>query len=656
MVSSKHRIDALDGLRGLAVALVVLNHLHLGLLYTYVPAWLSPVVGLVISNGKLGVAVLFLLSGFLMATIYQVIPSAFDFWQKRYTRIFPAFVVMCISLAVIRWQWNHFTILTASALIMVSMIIGGVLWRRIQQSQQRGILAKRIFSGFLILQIITVIGYIILQVRVPSAVYYIVWPAVASNAVNTLVNMTMTIPFGTYVGELDGAYWALIAEVSFYLFYPVLFLPAVQIMKKVKSPGFAFFAAMLALPFCYGLSVLFQNIAFFSLLQIHLMIYFIAGMVIGSFGDTPLMKRFHSILLSLPKGIVLCIAIVSLLVGSFIPFNTVVKNLLSVFPVSLAFVIALNSRTLWASALSAPLLRRLGIMGYSLYLTHTIAIELVSRYWEPATFLQLIAYNLGTVMLIMVFASFLHVTMEFPYFHKTKALAVQDQHPSKIFTVTVSTRFLMASIALIVLVWYGYKIPASFATLAVNTKNQSLPQEIPISSKPVTIPFVAKYDNLGILTIAVRPLSKEEMVRFGYTPGKNVYGNLTAKVTDGIGRIVNTTLYPLYQIYDSKFFMIGLPVEEHSAGKEYRLQLSTQESGVPSFLALENNSVTVRQIYMVNKTELFKSLPLAAKVLWNKFSLPFSESEPWIVLFCCLPICITMATLSYQEIPNVRLK
>lgn len=644
----KHRIAALDGLRGLAILMVILNHLHLGLLYTSTPGWFHPIVSMIINSGSIGVLIFFMLSGYLMATIYPTVPSAFDFWQKRYTRIFPAFVVMCIALAIIKWQWNQFSPLALSAVLIVAMAIGGFLWRCIQRSPHRARIGKIIFLGFLIVQILTVISYIVLQMRVPSAVYFIVWPATVRTAMNALVNMTMTIPFGTYVGQLDGVYWSVIAEVSFYLLYPIILLPGIQLIRQTKSTVTTIISIVLLFPLCFGLYMLYQHIYFFSMLQIHLILYFIAGAIIGGATGSPVVKRFHAMLIRLPSVIPLGVALLSIFAGIFIPTSSIVKNFLIVFPLSLGFLITLSHQTVWARVLRTPFFIWLGTVSYSLYLTHSIAIEIVGRYGEPATLYQMITRNLFVVGLIGIFGYVLHVTMERPYFLHPKGLLVQSKQQLQKFTHAASIRFILAACLVIFLVWYGYSVPTSFATLVVNMSNNNLPRLVPITPVTLTIPFVATYDNLGMLKFAIRPLAKEEMTRLGYMPGANLNAHLIAAITDKTGRRINITAYPLYQIYESKFFTIGLPIETQSRDKQYQLHLSIDQSDANTYMALVNTNVTLREIYVVKKTDLLKKLPLMGEVLWNKFSLPFTEPEPLIVLFCCLPMCITLTIISHR--------
>ena len=86
-----YRVD-IDGLRGLAVLLVVLFHLDV----------------LLVSGGFVGVDVFFVISGFLMTSIIvnninNNKFSLFNFYLARFRRIVPPLLVLCLVLAVFGW-------------------------------------------------------------------------------------------------------------------------------------------------------------------------------------------------------------------------------------------------------------------------------------------------------------------------------------------------------------------------------------------------------------------------------------------------------------------------------------------------------------------------------------------------------------------------
>ena len=100
------RIPSLDGLRGVAILLVLSQHA-----WPTMPGFLSP-LGIFAGNGALGVSIFFLLSGFLIYSLssreYQK-TQEFDwkqFYIRRVLRIFPCFyfyVFVILALAHLGW-------------------------------------------------------------------------------------------------------------------------------------------------------------------------------------------------------------------------------------------------------------------------------------------------------------------------------------------------------------------------------------------------------------------------------------------------------------------------------------------------------------------------------------------------------------------------
>jgi peptidoglycan/LPS O-acetylase OafA/YrhL len=105
----KHRVQELTGLRAVAVAMVVLGHAERTLTGGYT-GLLAPLR--LFSDGRLGVLVFFVLSGFLITSILQVeIKSTgtirlIPFYVKRALRIWPAFytyLATVVVLATLGW-------------------------------------------------------------------------------------------------------------------------------------------------------------------------------------------------------------------------------------------------------------------------------------------------------------------------------------------------------------------------------------------------------------------------------------------------------------------------------------------------------------------------------------------------------------------------
>lgn len=89
------RIKAIDGLRGISIILVVLDHAGKTLPLGEYSGWLWPFR--LIAQGDLGVEIFFILSGFLITSILKNEYEEYghinkvDFYKRRVLRIFPAF-------------------------------------------------------------------------------------------------------------------------------------------------------------------------------------------------------------------------------------------------------------------------------------------------------------------------------------------------------------------------------------------------------------------------------------------------------------------------------------------------------------------------------------------------------------------------------------
>ena len=82
--TQSHRLDYLDGWRGLAISLVLIGHF-----YTGSPGFL----------GRLGVDVFFVLSGFLMSGLLFVQRQPLRiFYRRRISRVLPAFVIYVVAI------------------------------------------------------------------------------------------------------------------------------------------------------------------------------------------------------------------------------------------------------------------------------------------------------------------------------------------------------------------------------------------------------------------------------------------------------------------------------------------------------------------------------------------------------------------------------
>jgi hypothetical protein len=158
------RTTALDGLRGLCALMVVLSHLNIDAttINRVAPGWwhiIQPLVG----KGTLYVAVLFVLTGYLMSSIYGRIHSWVNFMQRRYTRLFPLFITVSIFqtyyyFAVIMEKNRPNTMIIAAQCLGFAFVCGG-LWRMYIKIRARSS-GTILFRSFFILQLVVMAIYI----------------------------------------------------------------------------------------------------------------------------------------------------------------------------------------------------------------------------------------------------------------------------------------------------------------------------------------------------------------------------------------------------------------------------------------------------------------------------------------------------------------
>lgn len=103
---SDNRISHLDGLRGIAILLVLLYHAYVR--WADLVPYGTAATGIpLIDHGWAGVQLFFLISGYVIAMTLERCPNAYTFLVRRWSRLFPAMLV--VSLVV----WTTAPLLTA---------------------------------------------------------------------------------------------------------------------------------------------------------------------------------------------------------------------------------------------------------------------------------------------------------------------------------------------------------------------------------------------------------------------------------------------------------------------------------------------------------------------------------------------------------------
>jgi len=641
------RFDQLDGLRGVAILLVILNHLRLGPLFESVSPHWQTIFSLFTSSGKVAVGILFMLSGFLMASIYPRIDRPLIFYQKRYTRIFPSFITMCTALAIVRYTWKLLSAAVVPVLILFIIFAAGWLWRSLRQHPRRKVWGQWIFRLFLGFQILTIVAYLALQRFVPAAIFFQVWPPHLRALVEYFVNVTLTLPFGQYVGQLDGVYWSVITEVSLYLLYPLIFLPIFHLFRH-QTTLTKIIAWLLSFPILYSVSLLAEHILGFGIMQLYSAEFFITGMVLAHFEKSTIAPPIRRGLARIPSTVAFVGSFAAVIGAPFasryLPTQGHIDTLLWVFPTAIMFIITLQNEQLWSRWLQRRSLVFLGQMSYSLYLTHTIAIELWVKRGAPITLGEMLIDIAGAFILMAVFSYVLHQQMEKPYFVDRLKKQEEEKISSDTAQIPSSKQqslfgYGVVTVCLFVIIWIAFHVPLSPFAIA-KSYPQSLETITVLSHNSTELHFTAEQDNLGMIMLSLKPLNEQEQQRLGLVKGVESDDALLVDIYDDQQQLVNHVRFPTFQIYESAFHPIGLPIQSNSAHQTYAIELSMESSNPINHLALLSSPTNFRAVYFPNKTTFLRNPRLLTQLVLEKMIQPFRESSAQVVLLSFLPFSL----------------
>jgi len=595
---SIRRSAPLDGLRGIAIITVILNHIPL------VGFPRNQFMDVLQANGKVGVCILFLLTGFLMSWLYPN-PSAISFWSRRYARLFPSFLVMVVSLSLI--NNNHFHPIFQLLLVLGIAVLARFIWELCLKIKPRFLTIS-----FIGLQILTALWYSFYLLRIPSPVFYQTWSKNLQIFITALVNGTLTLPFGNYIGQIDGVYWSLVTEVSFYLLYPILFVPIFTQINHQKSFLWKSLLAISTIPFCWSLYFISQRTPGFSLMVPHLYIYFIAGVTIGSN-----LSWFQSKLKNIQNPWLLFVLFFIIFSGPLLypyisPFLQPWVSLILVFPLGLLVIVLSTPNSSWGKLLDQKWLVTLGKYSYSLYLTHALCVDILQKYLGGFSLL------LVTFALSFLLSWCLFQIIEKPYYLLPK-LTVLPPKPSRLSPNMI---YIFSLVSLVV-VYLVYRPPTSLFTYVFPA--QPTPSFILTPRQPVILPFVAARNNLGMVTSHLLNLNSGD-------------STLSLSLLDSQYKPISQNSFRPSEIIENRFHPLGFPLISDSLNKNYAIKYELISSDPNSQVKLITDESTLNSVYFVDKKSLFKNPSELFSWTIAKISEPFYNPMFWFCLFSILPL------------------
>lgn len=646
--TERKRLDSLDGLRGVAIILVLLNHIDSTYITNVFPAILQPIVSSFFSSGlNVGVAFLFILSGYLMAFIYPQPKNNLAFLQKRYTRIFPLFVTMALVMSFFKIMPQLSPILRILT-VLSAAVITHVIWVHGIKKLHKPQISKAIFLGFMGLQIIAAGIYALIIMRQPAIVFNQIIPWYMREGAIALVNATLTLPFGDYVPMLDGVYWTLVCEVLFYCLYPILFVPFVQVVSKQNKAVKILFMLSL-LPFFAALTQISHNIMRFSMLKLPFFMYFATGVALGylarknSITLQKVTKKAGFLINPLSFLAIIVLMRLSLVNASGQLYDWIV--MLWAFPLTFIVASILHEGNSLARFFSSKYLIFLGTISYSIYLSHTGVVDTLHLIFRPYNLISNIFFLLLAVAITLALASILYRLLEKPYFMRSRK--EQEVRPSR--NISFSKLSFLIMCFLFISIFSAYQ--SSFNLLSfdktfgrdviLSPHIDGTTSKISIISYPeVMLKVKSPEDKLGILAAHLTYEFQSEKKNASDDPPQQLVFQIKPS---GSSEWYATSSYKPNEIGDSKMHPFGFPLIEEAKNKEFDVRLSLINLNSKENIYLNvGDGVVIRTVNQLNKKELLSHPEKLVSLLLHRALNVMRDSEARGVFLMMIPWILSL--------------
>lgn len=624
------RMLSLDGFRGIAILLVFLNHINVDPIKLAFPR-LAPIFDILFNSGRNGVILFFLLSGYLMSRYYPTVVSWSSFLQKRYTRIFPLFISLVATRSILTHipqpsLWERVYSLFLPAIII--HVIWKYLWPKVNNRK----LLKFIFWIFILLQLgVILINVVWVNHQLPIYFYQHL-PKLSRDLIVFATNATLTIPFGIYIAQLDGVYWSLVAEVFFYILYPIIFIPFISRISS-KSNIFTTCFVLSLIPLFMGLEFIFAHIWQFKIFDISYFFFFIIGIICAKISqNTHFITKFDQFLKSINSSVLIRFMPVILFFGSFyllkflqssILGDKVLLRLSFGLPLGIVFLFGVLKKNTLSDFLEKKYLVNLGVISYSFYLSHTTIIDGLKTIYHPTNALS----NLGFIILIFsltVTASIiLFYLLEKPYLRsKTDLESKNNKTDAEISVKKTLPIVIIISICYFLVVFFTNQSNFNFfssqhehpLSVILLPKFDSSQKEIALKDKnTLRIEIVAKENNFGIFTLNI--LYDKKPI--------NVVSNISQKLDffikeKGEKTWYSSSSYIVSEIGNSDQHPFGFPVIKDSQGKQYEIEIRLSDPDLAEFVNIPLKKSSIKTVYLLNKSELLRDPKLFKNLIISK--------------------------------------
>lgn len=669
----KQRNTALDGLRGFSALMVVLAHLNLdqATVNRFAP-WAWYLIQPFVSGGTFYVAILFVLTGYLMSTHYPKVVSWSDFMQKRYTRLFPVFI--CVSIfytyfyySVIKGEASsNNNILLIAGILLGITLVGGQIWR-VYLKLRTIFTGKLLFSAFIIFQVAIAAVYALIVMRNPAA-------SINSNQTilqifTGLVNTTLTPTFGTYIPLTNGSFWSLAPEILYYALYPILIIPLMgqlrnATIRKLLFSSIAIWCILITL------TVVFKQLLGFNGLYPFFWFYFYLGNLASQYNDKiQLICDKYEKTISTDKWIpiftALAFLVFPILNETYLKSRDNILGFVLFYPFPLlALVYCLRKNNSFYSFFQSRVLVWVGTVSYSLYLTHTIVIELlrggeqIPSAWSA---LQVVAYVTFAILTSFGLAKLLYELLEKPYFvsRRQSANHVVSQHTAD-FTRPPMHKKLGVALLTIYILLIGAGLQKEYSLTSVTHRETNARFITPVTgrsisfadSKMIEFEIKATENNFGIFSLPIQYVGNKTKP---IGDAKDMSHALRVTVHDVASQtLISSNEYAGWRFgVESHPYPFGFPQQINSKDRAYLVRFESLRASPDDYTVISNPQTELLTVYQIDKSKLLRNPTTLVTILWRKLTLIITSSEfVWVIIINVLPLYFLLKYLSTRHESN----
>lgn len=588
---SKNRLLALDGLRGFAALSVAISHLGFSL-HRFTDSTVANALFRVVSAGPSSVQLFFVLSGFLMAFLYPEIKNKTTYLKKRYLRIMPIFGVVVVSLWItFTYAYSLPPLVGVAVLLAVAFLVSGIWKGMIRVHKKVPTLGKIIFWGFLFFQVVwfgislsTSFGF--------TQSFFSSLNGYQRSFFVMLSNLSMMMYWQKDLVVLEGVFWSLVPEMFFYVMYPFLLTPLLGLSRHLKPiwNGVLVVAVIILL---FQIDLGSRNM--FSLHGLFLSrgTGFVMGMVLGMMYHNK--KQAWQVLQTwLKNPLINGLLFISFFVAIAWEWPDRYHQIrqfvmLHYLGLSVIFSLVLASALIPGSLVERFFRKKvfvfLGMVSYSLYLTHSFVMERIGQSQLVFVFESFFSEKIfllfqASISLLgaIVVARILYGLIENMYFTH-KEVFVTTQKNSRVSFFGKISPFLHAQLGWGVPVITALACVLFYSTDTVPTillSREPIPNQAKHVSKdtPLTLSFTAPYDSFSAVLLDMDYAHDPALESID---GENS-AQLVFELRDENDTVLVHSVRNPKELEGEPSFPFGFPTETSSKGKKYELTLQLENA------------------------------------------------------------------------------